>query len=148
MWTDCVRLNARRHPDRMAVVDDTARLTHRQLGERARAIARGLCAGGLRPGDHVGILAGNSVFCIEAFLGAISASGVTSSSTTWDEEVRAVVALRPGHDASATELGEFVRRYLAGYKIPKMFVFMRPGVIPVNASGKIVKSNLRLLVGW
>lgn len=78
MWTlaDSVRLNARRHPDRVAVVDDVARLTHRQLSERARAVALGLRAGGLRPGDHVGILAGNSIFCIEAFLGTICAGGV------------------------------------------------------------------------
>lgn len=78
MWTlaDCVRLNARRHPDRDAVVDDTGRLTHRELSARAEGIARGLRASGVKRGDHVGILAGNSIFCVEAFLGVIAAGGV------------------------------------------------------------------------
>lgn len=78
MWTlaDCVRLNARRHPGRTAVVDDRGRSTHRELAERAHAIARGLRAEGVRPGDHVGLLAGNSTFCVEAFLGTICAGAV------------------------------------------------------------------------
>ncbi|WP_027943364.1 class I adenylate-forming enzyme family protein [Amycolatopsis taiwanensis] len=69
-------------------------------------------------------------------------------SAEWDEEVRAVVALRPGQRATEAELREYLRRFLAGYKIPKQFVFMEPGFMPVNPSGKIVKSNLRQLVGW
>ncbi|WP_431908667.1 class I adenylate-forming enzyme family protein [Amycolatopsis thermoflava] len=78
MWTlaDCVRLNARRNPDRVAVVEDEQRLTHRELSARAHAIARGLQAAGVKPGDHVGILAGNSIFCIESFLGTICAGAV------------------------------------------------------------------------
>lgn len=69
-------------------------------------------------------------------------------STEWDEEVRAVVALRPGHTVTEADLREYLRGFLAGYKIPKKFVFLDPGVMPVNASGKIVKSRLRDLVGW
>jgi fatty-acyl-CoA synthase len=78
MWTlaDCVRLNARRHPDRTALVDESGRRTHRELTARAQGIARGLRAAGIGPGDHVGVLAGNSIFCIEAFLGIISAGAV------------------------------------------------------------------------
>src|SRR4051794_29153078 len=78
MWTlaDCVRLSARRHPDRTALVDESGRRTHRELTARAQGIARGLRAAGIGPGDHVGVLAGNSIFCIEAFLGIISAGAV------------------------------------------------------------------------
>ncbi|MGH3585959.1 MAG: class I adenylate-forming enzyme family protein, partial [Pseudonocardia sp.] len=78
MWTlaDHVRLNARRHPDRDAVVDERGRLTHRELAERAHALARGLRTAGVRPGDHVGVLAGNGSFCVEAFLGTICAGAV------------------------------------------------------------------------
>jgi fatty-acyl-CoA synthase len=78
MWTlaDCVRLNARRHPDRVALVEDQHRLTHGELSARVHAVARGLRAAGVKPGDHVGILAGNSVFCIESFLGTICAGAV------------------------------------------------------------------------
>jgi fatty-acyl-CoA synthase len=72
--------------------------------------------------------------------------GVPSSE--WDEEVRAVVGLRPGHAATDAELRKYLRRFLAGYKVPKQFVFLDPGSFPVNSSGKVVKSNLRKLVGW
>ncbi|WP_028920989.1 class I adenylate-forming enzyme family protein [Pseudonocardia acaciae] len=78
MWTlaDCVRVNARRHPDRTAVVDEHGRLTHRELSARAHALARGLREAGVQKGDHVGVLAGNGVFCIEAFLGIVCAGAV------------------------------------------------------------------------
>ncbi|MQA07871.1 MAG: AMP-binding protein [Pseudonocardiaceae bacterium] len=78
MWTlaDYVRLNALRYPGRTAVVDDAGRLTHRELSARAQGIAKGLRAAGVRTGDHVGILAGNSIFCAEAFLGVIAAGAV------------------------------------------------------------------------
>src|SRR5690349_24477024 len=78
MWTlaDYVRLNARRYPGRLAVVDDSSRLTPAELCARALAAARGLRAAGVRPGDHVGILAGNSIFCIESFLGVICCGAV------------------------------------------------------------------------
>jgi len=73
---DFIRLNAKRHPDRCAVVDDTARLTHSALSARALALARGLQATGVKPGDHVGILGGNTIFTIESFLGVIAAGAV------------------------------------------------------------------------
>lgn len=69
-------------------------------------------------------------------------------SEEWDEEVRAVVALRDGASADQAELQAFLREHLAGYKIPKVFLFVRPEDMPVNASGKIVKSSLRELAGW
>jgi fatty-acyl-CoA synthase len=59
-----------------------------------------------------------------------------------------VVALRPGHAVTDADLRQYLRGFLAGYKVPKKFLFLDPGVIPVNASGKIVKSRLRALVGW
>lgn len=73
---ELIRLNARRHPHRDAVVDDRTRYTHAQLSGRALALARGLREAGIRPGDHVGILGGNSIFTVESFLGVIAAGGV------------------------------------------------------------------------
>ncbi|MEU6192221.1 AMP-binding protein [Streptomyces sp. NPDC047061] len=73
---DLVRLNARRHPSRDAVVDERGRLTHAQLADRVWALARGLREAGVRKGDHVGILAGNGIFIVEAFLGVAAAGGV------------------------------------------------------------------------
>jgi fatty-acyl-CoA synthase len=73
---DLIRLNERRHPDRAAVVDDTSRLTHRELAQRAWALARGLRAAGVEPGDRVGVLSGNSNFALETFLGVMAAGAV------------------------------------------------------------------------
>lgn len=69
-------------------------------------------------------------------------------SLEWDEEVRAVVALREGAVATADDLSGYLRQHLAGYKIPKVFLFVEPGLMPINPSGKIVKSQLRQVVGW
>jgi len=69
-------------------------------------------------------------------------------SEEWDEEVRAVVALREGSSANEAELQSYLREHLAGYKIPKVFMFVTPDQMPVNPSGKIVKSKLRDLTGW
>jgi fatty-acyl-CoA synthase len=73
---DFVRLNGRRHTDRKAVVDDGGSLTHGELTERAQALARGLIEAGVKPGDHVGVLTGNSVFGVEALLGTVLAGAV------------------------------------------------------------------------
>jgi fatty-acyl-CoA synthase len=69
-------------------------------------------------------------------------------SLEWDEEVRAVVALRPGSTASGEDLADFLREHLAGYKIPKKFFFADPDAMPLNSSGKVVKAGLRDLAGW
>jgi fatty-acyl-CoA synthase len=69
-------------------------------------------------------------------------------SVEWDEEVRAVVALRAGMAASEEDLSTYLRQHLAGYKIPKQYLFVAPGTMPVNPSGKIVKADLRAMTGW
>lgn len=73
---DFVRLNARRNPGTVAVADDEARLSHAELTARAWAIARGLVEAGVRPGDRVGVLSGNSIFAVETFLGVVAAGAV------------------------------------------------------------------------
>src|SRR5947209_9641967 len=60
--------------------------------------------------------------------------GVTSEK--WDEEVRAVVALRPGPPVSERELQDHCRARIAAYKIPKRILFLALDQIPVNPSGK------------
>ncbi|MDP9933789.1 fatty-acyl-CoA synthase [Paenarthrobacter nicotinovorans] len=66
----------------------------------------------------------------------------------WDEEVRAVVVLRNGIQADASELAVFLRQHLAGYKIPKKMVFLRPEELPRSAAGKLVKAQLKTNLGW
>ncbi len=66
----------------------------------------------------------------------------------WDEEVRAVVVLRNGVQTDAAELSGFLRQHLAGYKIPKKMVFVRPEDLPRSPAGKLVKSQLKVNLGW
>ncbi len=51
--------NARRTPNRAAIIDDDGSLTYKELDEAANAVARGLLAKGVRGGDGVAILARN-----------------------------------------------------------------------------------------
>jgi acyl-CoA synthetase (AMP-forming)/AMP-acid ligase II len=59
----------------------------------------------------------------------------------WSEIVRAWVTLRPGASATADELAEHCAQRLAKYKVPAEFRFA--GALPTNASGKILKRELR-----
>jgi len=70
------------------------------------------------------------------------------ASDQWDEEVRAVVALKPGWSAGERELQDHCRLTLAGYKVPKRILFVQLNQIPVNPSGKIMKRELRQQTLW
>jgi acyl-CoA synthetase (AMP-forming)/AMP-acid ligase II len=70
------------------------------------------------------------------------------ASEQWDEEVRAVVALKPGTVAGERELQDHCRKTLAAYKVPKRIVFVPLDRIPVNPSGKIMKRELRAQELW
>jgi acyl-CoA synthetase (AMP-forming)/AMP-acid ligase II len=70
------------------------------------------------------------------------------ASQQWDEEVRAVVALKPGVRLTEAELQQHLRGKLAGYKIPKKIAFVPLDAIPVNPSGKIMKRELRQQKLW
>jgi acyl-CoA synthetase (AMP-forming)/AMP-acid ligase II len=50
---------AARNPDGTAIIDDAGQLTFRELDRSTNAIARGLAAAGVRPGDGVGLFARN-----------------------------------------------------------------------------------------
>jgi fatty-acyl-CoA synthase len=58
----------------------------------------------------------------------------------WGEVPCAFVELRDGEGADAEELHRFCRQYIAGYKIPKLFVFES---IPKTSTGKVQKVVLR-----
>jgi fatty-acyl-CoA synthase len=58
----------------------------------------------------------------------------------WGEVPVAFVTVRPGAVASAEELTAFARTRLAGFKVPKQFVF---GELPRTSTGKIRKNTLR-----
>lgn len=60
----------------------------------------------------------------------------------WIEAITAVVTLKTGMVASEEELIAFARDAIAKHKIPKRIVFVAD--IPRNASGKILKRELRV----
>ncbi len=63
-------LNARRHPDRLAVIDDDGEMTFREFDAAAHALANALLAKGVRGGDGVAVLARNHRWFLVAVYGA------------------------------------------------------------------------------
>ncbi|MEJ8855122.1 long-chain-fatty-acid--CoA ligase [Variovorax robiniae] len=60
----------------------------------------------------------------------------------WGEAVHAVVRLRDGSDADATELTRHCGEWIANYKRPRSFTF-RAEPLPLSATGKALKTELR-----
>jgi O-succinylbenzoic acid--CoA ligase len=74
---------------------------------------------------------------------AVKEAGVIGlADPEWGQTVGAVVALEPGHTATAQELIAFCRERLAGYKVPRRIEF-RQG-LPRNASGKLLRRELQV----
>ncbi|MCV7028182.1 long-chain-fatty-acid--CoA ligase FadD2 [Mycobacterium sherrisii] len=63
-------LNARRHPDRAACIDEEGEFSYRELDEAAHAVANGLLERGVKGGDGVAILARNHRWFLIANYGA------------------------------------------------------------------------------
>jgi long-chain acyl-CoA synthetase len=63
-------------------------------------------------------------------------------SDTWGEAVHAIVVLRDGMRATAEELIDYVRRFLAGFKVPKSVEF-RSDPFPLSGAFKPLKRELR-----
>jgi acyl-CoA synthetase (AMP-forming)/AMP-acid ligase II len=59
----------------------------------------------------------------------------------WGEAVKAIVVMKPGKSASATDILNFTRERIAGFKTPKSVDFM--DALPRNPSGKILRRHLR-----
>jgi acyl-CoA synthetase (AMP-forming)/AMP-acid ligase II len=60
---------------------------------------------------------------------------------TWGEAVKAIVVLKPGKQASASDIIGFTRAHIAAFKTPKTVDFI--DALPRNASGKILRRHLR-----
>lgn len=82
-------------PDRTALIVpwQSTRLTYRQLADRSRVVAKALLGAGLRHGDCIGIMDGNSYEYIEVFLGAarIGCPVVVLNNTYTPDELRNAV---------------------------------------------------------
>jgi acyl-CoA synthetase (AMP-forming)/AMP-acid ligase II len=66
-------LNARRTPNRTAIIDDFGEITFKELDEAAHEVANGLLAKGVKGGDGVAILARNHRWFLIAVYGAARA---------------------------------------------------------------------------
>ena len=67
---------ATRFGDAEAIVGPDGRITYARLAGESRTIARSLIAAGIRPGDHVGICAGNGIEWAALFHGIARAGAV------------------------------------------------------------------------
>ena len=71
----------------------------------------------------------------------IEAAVIGAPDETWGEKVVAYAVLKPGQSLTIEELDAHLRDCLAGYKIPRELYILE--ALPRNASGKVVKTDLR-----
>ena len=64
-------------PDRIAVACEDRQVTYRDLDERSNALAHHLAGIGVKPGDHVGLYARNSIEAIETLLASCKLRAAT-----------------------------------------------------------------------
>ena len=95
----------------------------------------------IRGGENIYPIEIESVLAEHPSVALVSVVGVADED--WGETVRAWLVLRPGTTAEPAELAAFCRARLAGYKVPTDFRI--EAALPMNASGKILKRELRLL---
>ena len=96
------------------------------------------------------IRGGENIYCIEVenvlydHPAVMDAALVGIPHKTLGEEPGAVVALKPGSEASEGELRAHVAAHLAAFKVPVRVVIQRD-TLPRNANGKIMKNELKAL---
>ncbi len=89
---DVVLASCRRHPEKTALVDTSCgrRITYGEYGETVEALARGLVAAGLKPGEVAALLLANSWEFCAAFHATTLAGGIPTlmNPTYREREVR------------------------------------------------------------
>ncbi|ORT58601.1 acyl-CoA synthetase [Streptomyces sp. CB03238] len=95
------------------------------------------------------IRGGENVYCVEVEAALYDHPDVADAAVlgvphpVLGEEVAAVVRLREGAAAGAEELRAHVARSLAAFKVPA-HVLVQDGPLPRNATGKVLKRDLRV----
>jgi long-chain acyl-CoA synthetase len=118
-----------------------------KTGDLARLDEEGFCYIVDRAKDML-IRGGENIYCIEVenalyeHPAVMDAAVVGVPHKTLGEEPGAVVALKPGVEASEAELRAFVAERLAAFKTPVRVLFW-PEALPRNAAGKILKTELK-----
>jgi non-ribosomal peptide synthetase component F len=104
---DIFHATAVRCPDRVAIDAGDARLTYRDLAERARLLAARLSATGVRPGDLVAVqVASGTSELYLAILGVLESGAAYAPIDADDPPGRAVMAIVP----ALAELGPWIAR--------------------------------------
>ena len=105
-------------PAQAAVIVDAACISYADLELRARRVAQGMRAAGIRRGDRVGLLADNRLEWLEVFLAAAALGATVVPFSTWstareldfllrDSEVRVLFAIpRFGERSFAADIAE------------------------------------------
>jgi long-chain acyl-CoA synthetase len=75
------------------------------------------------------------------FPGVAEAAVIGVKHESHGEEVKAVLAMKPGHSATAEEVIAYCKEKLAAYKYPRIVQFM--DALPKGPTGKILKRELR-----
>ena len=120
-----------------------------RTGDLARIDEEGFCYIVDRAKDMV-IRGGENIYSSEvedvlyAHPAVTDAALVGVPHRTLGEEPAAVVHLAPGAHATEAELQDWVRQRLAAFKVPVAIRFV-PEVLPRNANGKILKTELRAM---
>ncbi|MBM3489890.1 MAG: AMP-binding protein [Alphaproteobacteria bacterium] len=74
---------------------------------------------------------------------AVEAAYVTGTpDPRLDEMVSAVIVARAGRSVTANALGEHCRHALAAYKVPRRYVFVSAGDLPLTSTGKLQRNRL------
>ena len=133
--------------------------------ERPEETARGVIDGWMHTGDggymdqdgfiyivdrvkDMIISGGENVYSVEVENALAQHSAVAQCavigipSDQWGEQVHAVVVKRSGAQVSPSELIEFTRTLIAGYKCPRS-VEVSEGPLPLSGAGKVLKRELR-----
>jgi fatty-acyl-CoA synthase len=80
-----------------------------------------------------------SAICDHPEIAEVAVIGVPDDQ--WGEAVKAIVVMKPGKQATASDIINFTRQRIAGFKTPKSVEFLT--ALPRNASGKILRRHLR-----
>jgi acyl-CoA synthetase (AMP-forming)/AMP-acid ligase II len=80
-----------------------------------------------------------SAICDHPDVAEVAVVGVPDEK--WGEAVKAIVVMKPGKSATGSDIINFTRERIAGFKTPKSVDFIP--ALPRNASGKILRRHLR-----
>jgi len=91
---------------------------------------------------------GENIYCVEIedvlyeHPKVLEAAVIGVPDKTFGEQVKAIIYLREGQEATTEEIQEFCSRHLAHFKVPQYVTFI-DSPLPRNPQGKVLKSELK-----